>query len=230
MKSESVFLLALLLAMGLIVANGKAQESSTDKAPLLDSSSTETLPTEPGIDFSAERRIKQIDWLGRSNEIKGQIYSRGKKVRVERNDINPPEISIFDYEKRKEYRLYDDDRIFFESELSNTGFFKARREELIEADEGPNVEVAHLLLGEMDWDGRPCEIILKVRTLKRQGPPVYDYTLLWEALDLDRRTVKVAYYRTARMFIVVEYRNAKQSSLDPTLFEPPEDYLNLTPY
>jgi hypothetical protein len=230
MKSESVFLLAFLLAMGLIVADGKTQEISTDKDPLLDSSVTGTLTTKPGIDFTAERRIIQIDWLGRSNEIKGQIYSSGKKVRVERNDIDPPEISIFDYERRKEYRLYDDDRIFFESELSNTGFYKARREELIQADEGPNVEVAHLLLGEMVWDGRPCEIILKIRTLNRQGLTVYDYTFLWEALDLDHRTVKAAYYRTARMFIIVEYRNARQGSLEPTLFEPPEDYLNLTPY
>jgi hypothetical protein len=230
MKTESISIVVCLLAMGLIVANGKAQELSTNEAPSLDSSSIETPATEPGIGFSAERRMKQIDWFGRSNEIKGLIYSRGMKVRVERKDIHPPEITIFDYERRKEYRLYDDDRIYFESELSNTVFFKARREELIEADEGPNVEVAQHLLGEMIWDGHPCEIVLKVRTLKREGPPVYDYTLLWKALDLDRRTVQVAYYRTARMIIIVEYRNAKQSTLDPALFEPPRDYLNLTPY
>ena len=230
METGSIFVVGCLLSVSLIVTKGQAQETSPSEAPLLGSSTTETLSAEPVIAFTAERRIKQTDRLGRSNETKGQIYSHGQKVRFEWNDAGKHEVALYDYKESKEYRLYKDDRIYFESELSNKMFYRARREGLIQAEEDPAVKVTRLFLGETVWDGRPCEITLKVRTIKRNGRPLSDYTLLWEALDLDRHVVRVAYYRTARMFIIIEYRDAKQAPTDPTLFELPEDYLNFTPY
>lgn len=192
---------------------------------------TQETPSEKSvIGFSAERKIKQIDWFGQFNEIRGHISSLGMKVRIEKTEHDPTVITLFDYKNLKEYRIYEHDRIFFESDLSNPMFYRARREGLIQAEEEPHVNVVRLSLGKTVWEDHPCEIVLKIRTVKIAERSVSDYTLLWEALDLDHRPVRVAYQQSGRVFAIVEYHNAKKIMINPALFELPADYLNFTPY
>ena len=55
-------------------------------------------------------------------------------------------------------------------------------------------------------------------------------TYIWEALDLERQPIRVAYFTSRRILHVVEYRNIEEGPVDPALFQVPEGYLSFTPF
>ena len=208
-----------------LIEEGVPDSSSPEEA-----TTEEPVTVEPVIGISAERYTKVIELGKRSSETRAQIDKHEMKAKIARNDILPPELTLFDYENKMEYRLYEGDHIYFEVILQDTLFYKARREGLIPAEEREGVDVTRISLGKTVWDNHPCEIILKIRTAKRQDNLISDYTLIWEALDLEQMPVKVAYYRTNRVLVIVEYLNAHQQTFDPSYFEVPKGFLALEQY
>ena len=86
----------------------------------------------------------------------------------------------------------------------------------------------------MDVEGYLCEIILMVRKQpgERNGIKFFaiDYTFIWEAIDLKRQPLRVAYHQTNRILTVVDYKNIQVTDIDPSLLEVPDDYLSFTPF
>jgi len=224
MKSRSILLMMLMFGMILFMTTVFAQESPEIPPPPSE-------PPQPDTrSFSAEQHITRIDWFGRANHSVATVYKSGPVIRYEQHHVDPPEISIFDYVQKKEYRVYEGDHIFFELDITDRVRLRAQREGLIPFVEDPNIEVKHLSLGRTVVEGHPSEIILQVRRLKREKRPLAEYTLLWEALDLDRQPIRIAYHQTARTLVVVEYRNLQPGPIDSALLRVPAGYLSFTPF
>lgn len=224
MKSRSILLMMLMFGMIMFMTTVFAQESPEV------STSPSAPPQTDTRSFSAEQHITRIDWFGQANHSTAKVYKSGPIIRYEQHRLNPPEISIFDYDQKKEYRIYEGDHIFFEVGIPDRIHAKAQREGLVPLVEDPNIEVERLLIGEAVVEEHPAEIILQIRKLKEKKRRRAEYTLLWEALDLDRQPIRIAYHQTAQTLVVVEYRNLKQDPIDPALLRIPEGYLNFTPF
>jgi hypothetical protein len=194
-----------------------------------DSESVSAAPLTPPTGFTAEQHTTRIETRGPVSHTRLLVYKAGPLVRFERQDTSPPEITIHDYEKHREYRLYEADHMVFETDLSRVINAKAQREGLIPYPDNARIEVKRFRLGETVWENHPTEIILQVRRLK-EGASVTEYTLFWEALDLNRQPLRIAYHQSAQMLIVVEYLNFKPGPVDSTLLTVPEGYMTLTPY
>lgn len=170
-----------------------------------------------------------VDSKGHTSKSVARVYRLGNVIRLERHQINPIEISILDYDTLKEYRIFEQDRIYFEQQIPELVFGRAWREGLIEAED-PNIEVKKITLRADVFDGHPTEIVLQMRWNKDKKDQGVEYTLLWEALDLGRLPLRVAYHQTATAVAVIEYRGLKLQPFDQTLLKTPADFLNMSPY
>lgn len=189
-------------------------------------------PPKPFVTMAADRTTKLINPRGQVTAQTVHIYRDGYKVRTETIHSNPPELYIFHHSEKKEYELHEADKIYFEITLPEQAHFRAQREGLIPWEKDPRAETTRNVLGEAKIDGHPCEIIFMVRKFdfKERHLVGYEYTILWEALDLERQPIRVAYNQSRQILAVVEYSNIKTDAIDPKLFEVPDDYLSFTPY
>ena len=194
----------------------------------------ETTPAPPAAelfpDLTADLQMTLIDSKGHTSLSTVRIHRSGKSVRYEHTETDPPEVSIIDFDKMKEYRIYAGDKIYFESPISNRSSFKAQREGLIPAESNPNLVEKRVFLREDTLEGHPCEIILRIRSIKDQKEAGSDYTLLWEARDLNRQPLRVAYYQGNSTFSIVDLRNIRLGPVDPALLQPPAGFASMNPY
>ena len=189
---------------------------------------------EPFRPITAIRVNRVINIFGQETETRTKIYRDGYKVRSEDIDSNPPATSIFDYKNKLEFKIQEGDHIYFEVGIAETQIKKAQREGVIPLQPNPRIETQEILIGDIEIDGHPCEIILLVQKeeVKIRGRDFnkYDYTLRFEALDLGRQPVRVAYNQTWRVLIIVDFQDIKEGPIDPKLLNVPEDFLSFTPY
>ena len=232
-KTGIHILLALWFGAMLLGIGGCAEFEETvipDEEP-----KKEEIPVvEPFGPISAIRVNRVINIFGQKSESRSKIYREGYKVRTESFDSSPPEISIFDYENEKEFRIQEGDHIYFEVEIVGNQINRAQREGLIPLQPNPRVRIQEIQIGEMEIDGHPCEIILLVQEedfkIRGRDFTKYDYTLRFEALDLDRQPIRVAYNQTRRTLVIVDYQDINEGPIDPELFDVPEGFLSFTPY
>ena len=218
-----------LLGTILFVVSACAYQGEVLQSEYFDLYQVEIFP-ERTLSFSAELHIRTINLLGQESRSTVKIHHSGGTVRYENLNVEPPEISIIDYQKRKEYQIFEKDHISFAKDIPRVRHLRAQREGLITREANPNIEVMHLPLGKMEVEGHPCEIILEVRTRKDLPTSIAQYTFLWEALDLDRQPLRVAYYSTADTLTVIDYRNIQPGTIDPTLLQLPEGYPSWSPF
>jgi hypothetical protein len=189
-------------------------------------------PPKPFVSMVADQTTRLINLRGQETDQSVHIYRDGYKVRTETINTTPPELYIFDHSEKVEYQLHEADKIYFQINLPLQAQIRAQREGLIPWEKDPRAETTREVLGKATIDGHPCEIIFTVRKFdfKEQKMIGYEYTLSWEALDLERQPIRVAYAQSKQVLAVVDYSNIKTDPIDPALFKVPDDYLSFTPY
>jgi hypothetical protein len=190
-------------------------------------------PEEPKEGLTAELTTKTADTRGIRVEMLAKFYRLGKRVRIEQIEEGTKDVSVLDFKKLKEYRLYYEDRYYFESDLTTRARARAEREAKIPLPDIPELLIERLPLGPAEFDGHPCRLTLLVRTVKdEEGKRVgrSEYTLWWEATDLDNFPVRVAYIGSGGVTTVLEYSKVQIGPLDKTLFEMPAEFLSMSPF
>jgi hypothetical protein len=202
--------------------------------PTVEETATDIPLPDPFVSMSAIRNNKSINLFGQVAEARSKIFRNGYKVRSESIDTVPPVLTISDYEENKEYRLHEGDHIYFEMEISDNILTKAQRDGLIPIRPNPTVESWRISLGERSVNGHPVEIVLvtEMRKVEIRGIQFkkFDYTLRFEALDLGRQPVRIAYNQTDRILVVLDYEDIQREEIKPELLEIPDSYLSFTPY
>ncbi|MBI3812482.1 MAG: hypothetical protein HY283_09815 [Nitrospirae bacterium] len=181
-------------------------------------------------DLTADLQTTTIDRSGHTAISTVHIYRSGELIRYEHLDIVPPEISVMDYGKLKEYRIFNNDKIYFEAPIGNRIAFKAQRERLIRPEPPPDLVEKRIILREDTLEGHPCNIVLLIRSVKDRKELGTDYTLLWEAQDLKGQPIRVAYHQPNLSLLIMDLRNAKFGPVDPILMQPPTGFANMNPY
>lgn len=191
-------------------------------------------PPKPFVPLIATRKVTIINNFGQVSETDSKIFRKGYRIRVESIGSIPKDISIFDYEAKKEYRIQEGDHIYFDIDVSSTLMGRAQREGLIPIQPNPNIESTEIHLGKMEVNGHPCDIVLLVdkREFKVRGVEYkkYTYSVRFEAVDLDRQPLRVVYNQSLRTLVIIDYADIETKIDDPSLLKVPEDYLSFTPY
>ena len=182
------------------------------------------------VGLVADLHTTIIDKTGKESVSEAKIYILGKRVRFESKAGNTGEVSIYDFDLLKEMRVVSQDRIFFERRITRSFLIKAEREGLYMPD-NPNIKIDRIRLKEDRTDNHPTVLYLVVRSMKTGEKTVArDYSMVWEATDLGNIPIRIVYPMSDFSTIIVDYRNATMEKLDPSLFLPPPDFLNLSPF
>ncbi len=162
--------------------------------------------------------------------IEAKVMKAGPLVRYESREKSE-EVEIYDFARRRLIRLILAQRLAFESLIPPRFLAKAQRESLVSVEPQPDLVVQRIRLGEATIEGHPCDIVLVVKSLAgrkgRRAPK--EYTLIWEARDLGV-PVRVSYSQADFSVVLVEYRNLRPATLDPSVFQPPADFLQASPF
>ncbi|MFQ5455445.1 MAG: hypothetical protein ACE5EA_04460 [Nitrospirota bacterium] len=188
-----------------------------------------------GITFDMKTTI--IDRFGNVSTTAVRAYKWGKFVRYEKNDTDNQrkEATIFNFKDLKEYRIFFKDKIYFEYPIHKNYLAKVQREGLIPFEENPNIKIEKIDLARVTADGQKTDLYLRVRSLqqlkkkKRSGRKISEYTLIWGSNAL-KMPLRILYSQFDYTTIVMEYKNQKSVKLARSLFQPPQGFLNLSPY
>ncbi|HEY4486007.1 MAG TPA: hypothetical protein VI702_06805 [Nitrospiria bacterium] len=189
----------------------------------------EAATPDPFPDLSADLQITLIDRSGHSSTTQTHILRSGRVIRYEARDTDPPEITIRDYNQSKEFRIFDNDKIYFETAIPLRGEVKAQRDGMFSWQDYEQIEIKRIVLRADRIEGHPCEIVLMLRSLKNQKASGIEYTLLWEATDLNRQPLRVAYHQTNTL-VITELRNIVPGPVNSALLKPPEGYSGMSPF
>lgn len=171
-----------------------------------------------------------VDKTGKESASEARIHMLGKRLRFESKGSSKGEVNIYDFDILRELRVVSQDRIFFERKIPRSFLIKAERDGLYRPD-NPNITIDKIRLKEDRVDNHPTLLYLVVRSLKTGEKTVAkDYSMVWEATDLNNNPVRIVYPMPDFSTVIVEYRNATIEKLDPSLFLPPPDFLNLSPF
>jgi hypothetical protein len=201
-------------------------------------SSVQTTP-QPGTGFTADFTSKMIFNNKEQTILSGKLYTLPPRVRFEphseEEDEAYGEVQLYDFEDQKMRRVFFDDKIFFQIDLTERNRFKAMLEGWIPWKDLPNTKRRKIKLKEDLVNGHPCILYLQERKIeapadKKSSFTFLEYSLIWEAADLKELPVRVIYFLPNQRTVVVDYKNARLSDMDPTFFQPPEGFLNLSPF
>ncbi len=171
--------------------------------------------------------------------LSGRIFASPPLVRFEPQPEEPDqaynEIQLYDFEHQKMRRVFLDDRIYFQIELTEKARMKAMRDGWIPWKDIPTIKRRKIRLKEDFANDHPCILYLQERRLEvpaDQKAPVVslEYSLVWEATNLKGLPVRIIYFPPNQSIVVVDYQNMKLADLDPPLFNPPEGFLDLSPF
>ena len=221
-------LAAVLAACAALAAAAPPETAALAGEAATESNAPEAPPPASFPDLSAELQITLIDRSGHSSTTKSHILRSGRVVRYEARETDPPEITIRDYNQSKEFRIYDNDKIYFETAIPVRGEVKAQRDGMFPWKEYEQIELKRIVLRTDTVEGHPCEIVLMLRSLKDQKASGIEYTLLWEATDLNRQPLRVAYHQTNTL-VITELRNIAPGPVDASLLKPPDGYSGMSP-
>jgi len=171
--------------------------------------------------------------------LSGRISASPPLVRFEPQPEEPDgiynEIQLYDFEHQKIRRVFLDDRIYFLVELTGSARMKAMRDGWIPWKDLPMIKRRKIRLKEDFVNDHPCILYLQERKSevpvdKKSTAASLEYSLIWEAINLQGLPVRIIYFLPNQRTVVVDYKNMKLADLDPPLFNPPEGFLNLSPF
>ena len=202
------------------------------------SASAQDLPE--GISFSADFLSTSIRRDQVSDVVKGRVYISPPSVRLEpeahETSKGYKEIFLYDFDEKKQRRVFLDDQIYFETPISEKSFFKAMQEGWIPWEDAPDIKRRWIRLKEDFMHGHPCVLELLERSAEvptgkdDDTTRVFSYSLYWKATDLNHLPVRIVYFPRNQRVVIVDYSDIKVGKTDAALFLPPEGFLNLNPF
>lgn len=182
------------------------------------------------VGLIANLRMTSINRAGKESVSEAKIYKLGKLVRYEPQGSNLGEVNIYDFEHLMELRVIYSDKIFFERRINRNFLLRAERDGFYKPVD-PDITIDKFRLKEDRFDNHPTILYLVVRSLKTGEKNITkDYSMVWEATDLGNIPVRIVYPTLGFSTVIVEYMNASLERLDPSLFQPPPEFLNLSPF
>ncbi|MCI0528144.1 MAG: hypothetical protein L0Y56_11965 [Nitrospira sp.] len=222
------FYLPLLCLVFWVALNASAQESSPPAS------------SQQAAGFTAEFTSTLIFKDKGHTLLSGRIFASPPLVRFEPQPEEPDraynEVQLYDFEQKKMRRVFLDDRIYFQIELTEKARMKAMRDGWIPWKDLPTIKRRKIMLKKDFVNDHPCILYLQER---RSEVPVdnqktsvvsLEYSLVWEAIDLKGLPVRIIYFPPNQSIVVVDYKNMKLADLGPPLFNPPEGFLDLSPF
>ncbi|GEM_PF-1595384 len=221
------FYLLLICLVFLVSLNASAQESSPS------ASSQQT--GEFTADFTSTLIFKDKGYT----LLSGRIFASPPLVRFEPQPEEPDraynEVQLYDFEHQKMRRVFLDDRIYFQIELNEKARMKAMRDGWIPWKDLQTIKRRKIMLKEDFVNNHPCILYLQERRSevpadKKTSVVSLEYSLVWEAINLKGLPVRIIYFPPNQSIVVVDYKNMKLADLSPPLFNPPEGFLDLSPF
>jgi hypothetical protein len=171
--------------------------------------------------------------------LSGRIFASPPLIRFEPQPEGPDqaynEVQLYDFEHQKMRRVFLDDRIYFQIDLTEKVRMKAMRDGWIPWKDIPAIKRRKIRLKEDFVNNHPCILYLQERRAeipadKKASVVSVEYSLVWEATNLKGLPVRIIYFSPNQSTVVVDYQNMKLTDLDPPLFNPPEGFLDLSPF
>lgn len=136
------------------------------------------------------------------------------------------EYHLYDFARSRFYRVFPDDRIYFDQALSLPLALRA----FIEGWAPPPREVTErdIPLKKDVVDGLPARLVLAERRIGPSRRPAYAF--VWRAVDAARLPLRVIYTQDTARTVMVSYRRVATESLEAARFAVPEGFSNLNPF
>jgi hypothetical protein len=167
---------------------------------------------------------------GRATTTTTRLYLADAKARLEPESgsgrAGYAEFHLYDFERKRFYRVFPDDRIYFDIELSTPLAVRAFVEGW--APQPPEVTVRSIPLKDENLDGVPARLALVERRVGKH--PMPDYAFVWTAVEPRRLPLRVMYMQEGTRTVIVSYRDVESPALDPGRFSIPEGFSNLSPF
>ena len=196
-------------------------------------------PSQESIGFIADYSSTKIPQAREKSVMSGSITASPPRVRFEpyseEGNVSYHEVHLYDFERQQMRRVFLDDKIYFEAELNENSRIKAMRDGWIPWKDLPNTTRRKIRLKEDFANDHPSvlyllELKVEIPRAKKSKLTFQEYSLLWEATDLKGLPVRIIYFLPDRTTVVVDYKNVKLEDPDPSLFEPPKGFRNLSPF
>jgi hypothetical protein len=152
------------------------------------------------------------------------------RARVEHGDepgrSNYAEYQIYDFSRMRLYRVFPDDRVYFEGALAAAMASKA----FVEGWGPPpqNLAVRTIPLKDDALSGSPAQLSLVERRSPRGRAP--EYALVWTAVPPGRLPLRVVYTQPGGHTVVLAYRRVEARAIDASSVSVPEAFVNLSPF
>lgn len=172
--------------------------------------------------WSADFKTTVIAPNGRKILFTGKFYQKGARVRFE--PAGAGEVDLYDFERAVGTRLFQEDRIYFESRLTSARLLKAAQEGWIVAP--PATPERRILLRDGIVKEKEARLYLVILGEKDRR----SYSLRWTTSDEAALPLLVIYPASGYETVIVEYDALRIEPIGPELFDPPADFLNLNPY
>lgn len=172
--------------------------------------------------WTADFKTTVLSPTGRQILFTGKFYQSGSKVRFE--PAGSSEIDLFDFERASGIRLFQEDRIYFQTRLTSARMTKAVKEGWTAPP--PSIPEKRILLKEGTLKEREARLYLVILGEKDQKV----YSLLWTTADEAALPLQAIYSASGYETVIVEYDRLRVEPVGPEHFEPPADFLNLNPY
>jgi hypothetical protein len=167
---------------------------------------------------------------GRATTTTTRLYLADAKARLEPESESGragyAEFHLYDFERKRFHRVFPDDRIYFDIELSTPLAVRAFVEGW--APQPPEVTVRSIPLKDDDLGGVPARLALVERRVGKHPTP--DYALVWTAVAPRRLPLRVIYMQEGTRTVIVSYRSMESQEFDPGRFAIPEGFANLSPF
>lgn len=136
------------------------------------------------------------------------------------------EYQVYDFGNKRVYRVFPDDRIYFEEKLSAALAAKAYVEGWAPRPE--DLTVRTIILKDDQLEGSPARLALVER--RRARSRSLDYALKWTALPLGDLPLRVVYVQDGGQTVVLDYRRVETRLVNATSVAVPDTFVNLSPF
>lgn len=182
-----------------------------------------------GITANLDSTLTLFD--GRNVTFSGKYYRHERKVRFEpeRGSGLRKEVEVLDFGRKVLYRIFPDDKIYFEIRLSSSRLNKMVREGWVPTPEEWKEE--RILLREIVLEGHQAKLYLLVqrRPSVRGEEPRADHALLWMEKEFEV-PLRLVYTDPQGHPVMINFREIALGPIDAALFKPPPNYSNLSPF
>lgn len=136
------------------------------------------------------------------------------------------EYQIYDFGRKRLYRVFPDDRIYFEEKLS-----AAQADKVYVDGWAPRPEdltVRTMVLKDDQVEGSPARLALVERRRGRGRAP--NYALVWAAVPQDSLPRRVVYVQDGGQTVVLVYRRVEMRLVEASSLTVPDAFVNLSPF